>query len=107
LPLWWISWFGQRIILHKRRLADEYNHQAQVSAMYLNFTSKETANSYPLLPDAKKNLNNALIDVIRRHPGKIYGRDETILDKVIQAIRAFKGITDGFGKNTNKDEHEE
>lgn len=86
LPLWWISWFGQRSISHKRRLAEEYNHKAQVAMIYLKFTSDETKNSYPLDADAKQKLHDALIDVIERHPGQIYGKDETILDKIIYLI---------------------
>jgi polyhydroxyalkanoate synthesis regulator phasin len=86
LPLWWISWFGQRSISHKRRLAEEYNHKAQVATIYLKFTSDETKNSYPLNEEAKQKLHDALITVIKRHPGKIYGKDETILDKIIYLI---------------------
>ena len=88
LPLWWISWFGQRSISHKRRLAEEYNHKAQVTKMYLNFVSKETENSYPLEYDAKNTLHKELIKVIARHPGQVYGKDETMLDKVIQFVYA-------------------
>jgi len=91
LPLWWISWFGQRSISHKRRLAEEYNHKAQVTKMYLNFVSKETENSYPLEADAKNNLHNELIKVIARHPGQVYGKDETVLDKIIQLVYAGRG----------------
>ncbi len=91
LPLWWISWFGQRSITHKRRLAEEYNHKAQVTKMYLNFSSRETQGSYPLSSDAKEKLDVALIDVIERHPGQVYGKDETILDKLIQLVSAGRG----------------
>lgn len=91
LPLWWISWFGQRSISHKRRLAEEYNHKAQVTKMYLNFVSKETENSYPLEADAKNTLHDELIKVIARHPGQVYGKDETMLDKVIQLVYAGRG----------------
>lgn len=91
LPLWWISWFGQRSISHKRRLAEEYNHKAQVTKMYLNFVSKETENSYPLETDAKNNLHDELIKVIARHPGQVYGKDETMLDKIIQLVSAAHG----------------
>lgn len=99
LPLWWISWFGQRSISHKRRLAEEYNHKAQVTKMYLNFVSKETENSYPLEADAKNTLHDELIKVIARHPGHVYGKDETMLDKIIQLVHAGRGgipeVTDG------------
>lgn len=91
LPLWWISWFGQRSISHKRRLAEEYNHKAQVTKMYLNFVSKETENSYPLEAGAKNTLHDELIKVIARHPGQVYGKDETMLDKVIQLVCAGRG----------------
>lgn len=91
LPLWWISWFGQRNISHKRRLAEEYNHKAQVTKMYLNFVSKETENSYPLEASAKDTLHKELIKVIARHPGQVYGKDETMLDKIIQLVYAGRG----------------
>lgn len=91
LPLWWISWFGQRSISHKRRLAEEYNHKAQVTKMYLNFVSKETENSYPLEVDAKNALHDELIKVIARHPGQVYGKDETMIDKIIQLVYAGRG----------------
>jgi hypothetical protein len=92
LPLWWISWFGQRSIYQKRRLAEEYNHKAQVTTMYLNFVSEDTEKSYPLDDNSKKQLNEELINVIARHPGKVYGRDETILDKIIQVVLAWRGV---------------
>ncbi|MBI2635659.1 MAG: hypothetical protein HYW79_03945 [Parcubacteria group bacterium] len=95
LPLWWISWFGQRSISHKRRLAEEYNHKAQVTKMYLNFSSRETQGSYPISPGARKELDVQLIKVIARHPGQVYGKDETMLDKIIQSVKAARGIKEG------------
>lgn len=107
LPLWWISWFGQRSISHKRRLAEEYNHKAQVATMYLKFASTDTENSYPLDIETKKELNKVLINAIARHPGEVYGKDETILDKIIKIIEekralAMATITDNKNPEAEK-----
>lgn len=99
LPLWWISWFGQRSISHKRRIAEEYNHKAQVTTMYLNFSSRETQGSYPISKEAREQLDKELINVIARHPGQVYGKDETIIDKIIQAVKAGRGINDSVNED--------
>lgn len=101
LPLWWISWFGQRSISHKRRLAEEYNHKAQVAKMYLNFSSRETQGAYPISKTAKEKLDLALMKAIGRHPGQIFGKDETMLDKILQAIKATRGISDNNSDEKN------
>lgn len=100
LPLWWISWFGQRSISHKRRLAEEYNHKAQVTKMYLNFSSRETQGSYPISEKAKEDLDQKLIEVIARHPGQVFGKDETMIDKIIQTIRAIRGAKNNLINDT-------
>lgn len=99
LPLWWISWFGQRSISHNRRLSEEYNHKAQVAKMYLNFSSRETQGAYPISEKAKNDLDSVLIKAIERHPGEVLGRDETILDKVLQIVKASRGIVDNEYSN--------
>lgn len=91
LPLWWISLFGYKNIRHKKRLAEEYNHKAQVTRMYLNFSSRETAEQYPISVKARAKLDYELISVISRHPGQIYGKDETIFDKLIELAGAMRG----------------
>lgn len=92
LPLWWISWFGQRSIFQNRRLAEEYNHKAQVATMYMNFSSRETQGMYPLSDEAKIKLDEKLIEAIARHPGRVYGRDATILDKLVRILEAKAGL---------------
>lgn len=100
LPLWWISWFGQRSISQKRRLAEEYNHKARVTEMYLNFSSRETSDVYPITSEAKNKLDELLIDTIKRNPVQVYGKDETMIDKVIESIKATKSIvTDSIEKS--------
>lgn len=98
LPLWWISWFGQRSISHKKRLAEEYNHKAQVAKMYLNFSSRETQGAYPITDTAKQELDKVLIAAIKRHPGEVFGKDETILDKILQIVKASRGIADNVSE---------
>ena len=110
LPLWWISWFGQRNISHNKRLSEEYNHKAQVTKMYLNFSSRNRKENsiYPISDKARDELDLQLIKVIKRHPGAVYGKDETMMDKVIQAIQAFKG-NENIEENNNdiKDEQDD
>lgn len=90
VPLWWISLFGYKNIRDKNRLAEEYNHKAQVANMYNKFSSEEA--TYPIEPDIKKKLQDKLIDVIARNPSEIYGRDETVFDKISKIILAIKGV---------------
>ncbi len=92
IPLWWISWFGQRSIFQNRRLAEEYNHKAQVATMYLNFSSRDMQGVYPLSKEARKKLDDTLIEAIARHPGRVYGRDATILDKLVRIFEVKTGI---------------
>jgi len=68
-------------------LFEEYNHKLRVVQMYLMFATKKE--SYPL--DARDELETTLIEVIKRNPSEVFGRDETILDK-------FAGIF-GIGKS--------
>ena len=89
LPLFWISWYGQRNIAHRKRLFEEYNHKLRVVQMYLLFISKE--NSYSITQ--MTNLENILLEVIDRNPAEVYGKDDTVIDKIIEAIKANKGIT--------------
>jgi hypothetical protein len=88
LPLFWISWYGQRNIAHKKRLFEEYNHKLRVVQMYLLFISKE--NSYSITQMTR--LENILLEVINRNPVEVYGKDDTVIDKIIEAIKANKGI---------------
>jgi len=87
IPLIWIAWYAQRNISQRKRLFEEYNHKLRVVQMYLMFATKKE--SYPL--DARDELETTLIEVIKRNPSEVFGRDETILDK-------FAGIF-GIGKS--------
>lgn len=89
LPLLWISWYGQRSISHEKRLFEEYNHKLRVVQMYLLFISKE--NSYSI--NQMTELEDILLDAIRRNPVEVYGKDETMLDKIVEVIKESKYIT--------------
>lgn len=82
LPLLWVSWFGQRSISHRRRLFEEYNHKLRVVQMYMHFT----ANTYSLSKKTQESLEKELIETIARNPGHVYGKDETMLDKLIELL---------------------
>lgn len=99
LPFWWISWFGQRSISQKRRIVEEYNHKIQVVKMYLNFTTNN--DKYPIQKQTKEKLNEGLVSVILKRPWEIYGRDETMVDKIIEAIKSWRGIKDDVKENIN------
>lgn len=92
LPLWWIAWFGHRNISQNKRMAEEYNHKAQVTRMYIKFTSDDESDKYPLPDSHREKLNNELIEIIARHPGQVFGRDETLLDKILRVVAAWKGV---------------
>jgi hypothetical protein len=81
LPLLWVSWFGQRSISHRRRLFEEYNHKLRVVQMYMLFTSQE--NTYSLNEDTRKTLESTLLDTVARNPSEVYGKNETMIDKLI------------------------
>lgn len=102
LPLWWISWFGQRSIFQNRRLAEEYNHKAQVATMYLNFSSRDTKGMYPISDKARELLDEKLIEVITRHPGKVYGKDATILDKLVRIFEVKTGLQNSLINSATK-----
>jgi hypothetical protein len=105
-PLWWISWFWQRNISHKRRLVEEYNHKEQVARMYLNFSTNkdnEWNNTYRIDPEERKLLNKKLIEVIGRNPSQIYWKDQTIVDKIIEMLLAFKGKSWDDEEKSNND----
>lgn len=92
LPLWWIAWFGHRNLSQNKRMAEEYNHKAQVTRMYIKFTSDDESKKYPLSNKHREQLYDELIEVIARHPGQVFGRDETLLDKVLRVVAAWKGV---------------
>lgn len=92
LPLWWIAWFGHRNLSQNKRMAEEYNHKAQVTRMYIKFTSDDEADKYPLSNKHREKLYDSLIEVIARHPGQVFGRDETLLDKILRVVAAWKGV---------------
>lgn len=98
LPLFWISWYGQRNIAHRKRLFEEYNHKLRVVQMYLLFISKE--NSYSITQ--MTNLENILLEIIARNPAEVYGKDDTVIDKIIEAIKANKGVVEGTIEETKK-----
>jgi hypothetical protein len=81
LPLLWVSWFGQRSISHRKRLFEEYNHKLRVVQMYMLFTAqKET---YTLSDKAMESLQEELLKTIGKNPSQVYGKDETMIDKLI------------------------
>lgn len=88
IPLWWISLFGQRNLSQKKRIAEEYNHKIQVLKMYLNFTTNDS--QYLLDKTIKQELQKEVLEVIKRRPGDIYWKDESMFDKLIELIRALK-----------------
>ncbi len=81
LPLLWVSYFGQKSISQRRRLFEEYNHKYRVLQMYMLFTGKES--TYPLEGETRKQLEKALLKVISNNPSDVYGKDETLIDKLI------------------------
>lgn len=81
LPLLWVSWFGQRSISHKRRLFEEYNHKLRVVQMYMLFTAQET--TYKLEKETRKALETTLLETIARNPSDVYGKNETMIDRLI------------------------
>lgn len=86
LPLLWVSWFGERNISQRRRLFEEYNHKLRVIQMYILFISKER--SYELSKISE--LEDALLEIIKRNPSEVYGKDASIFDKFIELAKAKK-----------------
>lgn len=101
LPFWWIAWFWQHSISQKRKLAEEYNHKAQVVKMYLNFTTN--SKSYPIDNNTKKELNDELLKIIARRPWEIYWKDETIIDKIVKIFSSSKLLADDLKNNIKGD----
>lgn len=101
IPLRWISLFGQRNISHKKRIAEEYNHKIQVLKMYLNFTTNKT--NYPLSNTQLKELENTVIETIQRRPWEVYGKDESIFDKIIVLLRASRWKDDKNEQEKSKE----
>lgn len=99
VPLIWVAWYGQRNISQRKRLYEEYNHKLRVVQMYLMFSTKEE--SYPLSSMLK--LEETLIEVIGRNPSEVFGKDETILDKFADIVKASKGIADNTTKAIKKE----
>ncbi len=91
-PMWWISWFGQRNIMNKKRLAEEYNHKAQVVRMYLNFSSQDASSHYPILKSTMKQLEDELIKVISRNPAEVYKSEQSRLDKILAIFSKDKPL---------------
>lgn len=89
LPLIWLAWYGQRNISQRKRMFEEYNHKLRVVQMYTLFTSDQT--SYQLEVENNKKMESLLIDTIGHNASKVFGMDETILDKIKEIIRAHRG----------------
>lgn len=87
IPLWWISLFGQRSLSQRKRIAEEYNHKVQVLKTYLNFTTNQS--EYPIDKVTKQALDKEVLEVIKRRPWDIYGKDESMFDKIIELIRSI------------------
>lgn len=95
LPLLWVSWFGQRSISHRKRLFEEYNHKLRVVQMYMLFTAqKET---YTLSDTAMQSLQEGLLKTIGRNPSQVYGKDETMVDKIISIFTNKRSDRDNRG----------
>lgn len=92
IPLLWVSWFGERNISQRKRLFEEYNHKLRVIQMYILFISKEE--SYKLSLNSITELENALLEVIKRNPSEVFGKDESVLDKLIKLAQTKKGVVD-------------
>ncbi|MBY0539030.1 hypothetical protein K2P56_01160 [Patescibacteria group bacterium] len=90
LPLIWIAWYGQRNISQRKRMFEEYNHKLRVVQMYTMFTSDDTSYRFSDNQNSLK-LETLLIDTIGNNASKVFGMDETILDKIKEIIRANKG----------------
>ena len=87
IPLLWVSWLGQRNISQRKRMFEEYNHKLRVVQMYLHFM---TTSTYKL--SDKTRLEEILLKVIDRNPTEVYGKDDTMLDKIIELVKVSKGI---------------
>lgn len=85
LPLLWVSWYGQKNIAHRKRLFEEYNHKLRVVQMYMHFVANDS--TYTLEPGSRTRLENTLLDTIERNPSEVYGKDETLLDKFLDALK--------------------
>ena len=88
IPLRWISLFWQRNISQRKRIAEEYNHKIQVLKMYLNFTTNDS--QYLLDETIKQELQKEVLEVIKRRPGDIYWKDESMFDKVISFFKILR-----------------
>lgn len=88
VPLIWVAWYGQRNISQRKRLYEEYNHKLRVVQMYVAISSDKEA--YPFKD--KSALENVLLEVIERNPSEVFGKDETILDKIGEIVLASKGF---------------
>lgn len=97
VPLLWVTWHGQRNIFQRKRLFEEYNHKLRVVQMYLLFSSKD--NAYELAK--KTELEDILLQVVGRNTSKIFGKDETMLDKIVEFVRALRGTNKESAKGVN------
>lgn len=88
LPLLWVSWYGQKSIAHRKRLFEEYNHKLRVMQMYLQFITNTDA--YTLNKESRTTLEKTVLDTISKNPSEVYGKDETLLDKLIGLIKFSK-----------------
>lgn len=90
IPLLWVSWFGERNISQRRRLFEEYNHKLRVVQMYILFISKEKTYELSKISD----LEDALLEVIKRNPSEVYGKDASVFDKLIELVKTKEVIAD-------------
>lgn len=62
--------------------------------MYMLFTSQK--NSYPLSKPTFGRLEKELMETIARNPSEVYGKDETLIDKLTDmfSARSVKEATD-------------
>lgn len=86
LPLLWVSWYGQKNIAHRKRLFEEYNHKLRVVQMYMLFITQD--NTYTLSTESRAKLEDTLLATIERNPSEVYGKDDTLLDKLIDFFRS-------------------
>lgn len=97
LPLLWVSWYGQKNISHRKRLFEEYNHKLRVVQMYMHFVANN--GTYTLEPGSRKRLEDTLLDTIERNPSEVYGKDETLLDKIVELLQGRLGSKSSSGSS--------
>ena len=58
--------------------------------MYLNFSTNQS--QYPIDKITKQALDKEVLEVIKRRPWDVYGKDESMFDKIIEAVKSIKSL---------------